>query len=426
MTRALLLTGALLLAGHTPLTAQAERVVLIQGATVVPVVGAQVPGGDVLLRGERIEAVGRGLAVPPGATVIDGRGLFLYPGLINSGTQLGLQEIGSVPGGNDTRELGTFNPHNVILSAVNPHSELIPVTRVNGITTAMTAADGGLISGMAALIDLAGWTSDEMAVVPHLAMSVNYPRTAGGRFGQRATPEGGAEQVSRQLTELREYLTRAQTYAATRARMAAAGQKLPRMELEMEAMVPVIEGRLPVVIEVSTAAEIRGAIALADSFKLKPILAGANEGWAVADLLAERKIPVILGPLTSSPSDEDPYDMIYANPGVLAKAGVLVAFRTNDAAEARNLPYNAALAVAYGMDAEEAIRALTINPSRIWGVGDRLGSIEPGKVANLQLTTGDPLDVRTEVRQVFIRGVAIQMTDRHTELYQEFRARPRP
>lgn len=426
MTRTLLLAGALALAATLPAQAQADRVVVIRGATVVPVVGDRIPGGDVIIRGARIEAVGRGLQVPPGATVIDAQGLFLYPGLINSGTQLGLTEIGSVPGGNDTRELGTFNPHNVILSAINPHSELIPVTRVNGVTTAMTAADGGMISGIATLVDLAGWTADEMAVVPHLAMSINYPRVAGGRFGQRPSGQEGAAQVSRQVTQLKEYLTRAQQYAASRARVAAAGQTLPRMDLELEAMIPVVEGRMPVVLEVSTAAEIRSALELAEEFRLKPILAGVTEGWAVAELLAEKQVPVIVGPLTSSPSDDDPYDMIYANPGVLAKAGVAVAFRTNDASDARNLPYNAALATAYGMDPDAALRSLTIVPARIWGVADQLGSIEPGKIANLQLTTGDPLDVRTIVRQVFIRGMPIQMTDRHTELYEEFRARPKP
>jgi imidazolonepropionase-like amidohydrolase len=191
-------------------------------------------------------------------------------------------------------------------------------------------------------------------------------------------------------------------------------------------LVPVVEGRVPVVFEASSAAQIRGALAIADSFGLKPILAGATEAWALADTLAARKVPVIVGPTTSTPGDDDPYDMIYANPGVLARAGVSIAFRTNDASNVRNLPYEAALAVAYGLDADEALRSVTINPARIWGVADRLGSIEPGRIANLMVTTGDPLDVRTEVRHVFIRGMPIPMIDRHTELYEKFRARPKP
>ncbi len=405
-----------------------DRIVMIRGAHIVPVVGNEIPNGDVIIRGNLIESVGSGLTTPPGATVFDGQGLRLYPGLINSGTTLGLEEIGSVPGGTDTRELGNYNPHNLSLTAVNPHSELIPVTRVNGITSAVTGAGGGLVSGVMTLIDLNGWTTDEMAAVAHLAMRINYPRLPGGRFGggRRGGGPANPEAVNRQVRELKEYLGRAKTYDETRDRMEAAGETAPTMDLEMEAMRPVMDGRLPVLFEVTTAAQIRGALAIADSFGLKAILAGANEAWVLADSLASLDVPVILGPLTSTPSDDDPYDMIYANPGVLAKAGVRVAFRTNDAAESRNLPYNAALAVAYGMDPEEALRALTIDAATIWGAGDRLGSIEPGKVANLQLTTGDPLDVRTEVRQVFIRGVPIPMTDRHTDLYEEFRARPKP
>jgi imidazolonepropionase-like amidohydrolase len=403
-----------------------ERIVMIRGAHIVPVVGNEIPNGDVIIRGDLIESVGTGLTAPPGATVINGQGLRLYPGLINSGTTLGLEEIGSVPGGTDTRELGNYNPHNLSLTAVNPHSELIPVTRVNGITTAVTGAGGGVVSGVMTLIDLTGWTADEMAEVAHLAMRINYPRLPGGRFGRRGGGPANPDAVNRQVGELKEYLGRARTYDETRDRMEAAGETAPSMDIEMEAMRPVVDGRMPVLFEVTTAAQIRGALAIADSFGLKTILAGANEAWILADSLAQLGIPVVLGPLTSTPGDDDPYDMIYANPGVLAKAGVRVAFRSNDAAESRNLPYNAALAVAYGMDAQDALRALTINPATIWGVGDRLGSIEPGKVANLQLTTGDPLDVRTEVRQVFIRGVPIPMTDRHTELYEKFRTRPKP
>lgn len=411
----------------TPLAAQSP-VTVIRGATVIPVVGARIDGGDVVIRDDRIEAVGRNLAVPPGARVVDATGLFLYPGLIDSGSQLGLQEIGSVQGGTDTRELGNFNPHNLTLTAVNPHSESIPVTRVNGITSAITAASGGLISGSAALIDLAGWTPAEMAVVPRAAMVINYPRVGGGRFGGggRRGGQQDAGAVNRQVEQLTEYLTRAGDYADRKDRVTAAGGALDRVDLEMEAMIPVVRGELPVVFTASQAAQIRGALQIADRFSLRAIIAGGNEAWTLADTLAARKIPVLLDPLTSSPGDDDPYDMIYANPGVLARAGVPIAFTSGSVAEARNLPYNAALAIAYGLDADEALRAVTITPARIWGAGDRLGSIEPGKVANLQLTTGDPLDARTVIRQVWIRGEAISMTDRHTRLYEQFRARPKP
>jgi imidazolonepropionase-like amidohydrolase len=417
----------LALAASTPSSAQTpERVTVIRNATIVPVVGERVPNGTIVIRGGRIESVGREVPAPPGATVIDGSGLFVYPGLIDSGTELGLTEIGSVPGGNDTRELGDFNPHDISLTAVNPHSELIPVTRVNGITSAITAAGGGIISGYAGLIDLAGWTPQEMGIQPKAAMVITYPRVQRGRFGGGGRQgEEGASQLNQQVEKLTRYLREAKAYAERRARAQAAGTPLERPDLALEAMVPVMEGKVPVLVDAGTLGQIRGALALADSFGIKPIIRGGNEAWQLAEELATRKVPVIVGPTTETPTDEDPYDMVYANPAVLAKAGVLIAFQTASAADSRNLPYNAALSVAYGLDPDEALRALTINPARIWGVADKLGSLEPGKAANLIVTTGDPLDVRTQVRHVFVRGVDQPFNDRHTRLYEQFRARPR-
>jgi len=401
-----------------------EPVTVIRGATVVPVVGERIDGGDIVIRGGRIEAVGRNLTVPPGAVVLDAAGRFVYPGFIESGSQLGLTEIGSVPGGNDTRELGNYNPQDLSLTAVNPHSELIPVARVNGITTAITAAGGGMISGYAALIDLAGWTPDEMAVQPMAGLVVNYPRVIGSRFGRRGGGPENQEQVSRQVQELTDYFERGRRYLTVRRQLAERGEQPAHADLEMEALIPVLEGRVPVVFDANTAVQIGGALALADRFGLRAVIAGGTEAWALADTLAAKRVPVIVGPTTSTPRDDDPYDMIYANPGALAAAGVTIAFATGGASDVRNLPYNVALAIAYGLDPDEAIRAITINPARIWGVEDRLGSIEPGKVANLMIVSGDPLDVRTQVEHVFIRGVEVSGGDRHTELYTKFRQRP--
>jgi imidazolonepropionase-like amidohydrolase len=398
----------------------------ITNTTVVPVVGARISNGTVLIRDGRIAAVGANVSAPAGATVIDGRGLFVYPGLIDAGTRLGLVEIGSVPGGQDTQEIGQFNPQNDVLTAVNPHSEHIGITRANGITTLITSAQGGLIQGTAALIDLAGWTTDEMAARGQAAMVMTYPRVGGGggRFGGRGPggPQGGdaAAQQNRQVRELMDYLTNARAY---NARPAPA-----RQNLALAALGPALRGEMPVIFDVETESQIRGALALADSFGLKPILRGAADAWMLADTLAARKVPVIVGPMVRTPSGDAPYDAIYAAPGVLARAGVEIAFQTDDGGEgnSRNLPYNAALATAYGLDPEVALQALTINPARMFGVADRLGSIETGKIANLFVTNGDPLDVRTQVKHVFIRGELQPWDDRHTKLYEKFRARPRP
>ena len=409
-------------------TRNQQSAILIRNATIVPVTGARIQNGSIVLRGDRIEAVGPNISAPADARVIDGTGLFVYPGMIDGGTQLGLTEIGSVPGGEDTEEIGDFNPHNVALTAVNPHSELIPVTRVNGVTTVITAAEGGLISGQAGLMDLVGWTPAEMAVRRQVAMVVSYPSLGGGGGGGfRGSQQSDAErreELDRRTRSLRSYFADAKAYAEMKGRVGTAGG-VRKLNQAMEAMTPIMRGEMPVIFDVTTVDQIRGVLALADTFGIKVVLRGAREAWRLADSLAMRKIPVIVGPLTSVPGAEDPYDMTYANPGVLARAGVKIAFQTSDAANSRNLAYNAALAVAYGLDADAALRALTINAAEIFGVSDRYGSLAPGKVANVVVTTGDPMDVRSVVRHLFIRGQTVPLDDRHTRLYEQFRARPK-
>jgi imidazolonepropionase-like amidohydrolase len=414
-----------------PLPAQTQMpTYVIRGGTVVPVVGAQIPNGTVVIQNGKIQAVGANVQAPQGATVIDATGLFVYPGMIDAGTELGLVEIGSVPGAVDTREIGDFNPQDVALTAVNAHSELIPVARVNGVTTVITSATGALMSGSAALVDLWGWTPDEMAIKPRAAQVMSYPSAGGGGrggggFGNRP-PGDAAEAVSRQVRALRDFFADARSYADVKAKNSANTPNALHVNQAMEALIPVLRGEVPVIFDVNSVEQIRGVFALADTFKLKVIIRGARDAWRVADTLAARGIPVIVGPTTQAPGPEDPYDALYAQPGVLAKAGVKIAFQTSGASDVRNLPYNAALATAYGLDMNEAIKALTINPAQIFGVADRLGSLEPGKVANVIVTTGNPLDVRSNVKHLFIRGQAIPLTDRHTELYEQFRARPKP
>jgi imidazolonepropionase-like amidohydrolase len=397
----------------------------IRDVTIVPVTGPRIEHGTVVIRGGRIAAAGADAAPQPGDSVLDGSGLFVYPGLIDAGTRLGLTEIGSVSGGEDQQELGDFNPQDAALTAANPHSEVIPVTRSNGVTTAVTSPRGGLVSGQAALINLLGWTPQEMAVRAPAAMVMTYPRTGGGGRFRRAQESQG-DQTNRQVLALKEFLGTAKAFADIKARLAAGAPGSQTTNLGMEAMVPVMRGEVPVIFDVETAEQIRGVLALADSFGLKVILRGAHEAWRLADTLAARHIPVIVGPTTVGVGPDEPYDEIFANPGVLARAGVTIAFQTNDAHDSRNLPYNAALAEAYGLPADDALKALTINPARIFGVADRLGSIEPGKEATLIVTDGDPLDARCGPKYVFIRGELVPFNDRHTRLYEEFRARPKP
>jgi len=424
---ALLCIAASSLAAQTAAPGHASRGWVIRDATIVPVSGPRIERGTVVIRDGRIEAVGAAAAAQPGDSVIDATGLFVYPGMIDAGTRLGLTEISSVAGGEDQQELGEFNPQDAALTAVNPNSELIPVTRTNGVTTAITSPRGGLVSGQAALIDLLGWTPQEMAIRAPAAMVMTYPRTGGGgRFARPVGQTDPREQISRQIRALKAFLGDAKAYAEIKARLAAGAPGAQPTNLAMEAMLPVMRGDVPALFDVETAEQIRGVLALADTFGIRVILRGAHEAWRLADTLAARHIPVIVGPTTTDVGPDEPYDEIYANPGVLAKAGVTIAFQTNNAHESRDLPYNAALAEAYGLAPDAALRAVTLNPAEIFGVGDRLGSIERGKVANLLVTDGDPLDARHGPRYVFIRGQPIPFNDRHTRLYEEFRTRPKP
>ena len=425
MWQAPIVAALAILAAGSEVDAQ-TRAVVIRNATLVPVTAPRIERGTIILRNGRIEALGTNLAAPSDATIVDGTGLFVYPGLIDAGTNLGLTEIGSVPGGEDTREIGDFNPQNVVLTAVNAHSELIPVTRVDGVTTAITSAEGGLVSGAAALIDLAGWTPTEMAVVARAALVVNFPSAGPQGFGgfggggQQRSASDRREAMNRQVRQLYQFFEDARAYADVHARTTGL-----KADHKFEALIPFVRGELPVIVDAASADQIRGAIAFADSLKLKIIIRGARDGWQVADTLAARKIPVIVGPLTQAPGNDEPYDLVYANPGVLAGAGVQLAFQSSDASNSRTLPYHAALATAYGMNPDEALRAVTINPARMFGVADKYGSLEVGKVANVFVATGDPLDVRTHVKHVYIRGESIPFSDRHTMLYEKFRARPK-
>ncbi len=395
---------------------------LIQGGTVVPRPGERIENGSVLIREGRIAAVGTAVQASADAVVIDATGRFVYPGMIDSRTPLGLYEIGMIRATVDTQEQGDFSPQLRTISSVNPHSELIPVTRVNGITSAITVPLGGIITGQAALIQLDGWTWEEMMVQAPVAVVLQYPRAPRSPFAM-PTPEqerAAQERVERQVRELRDYLRQAREYA----RIRAGGEG--RVDTGLEAMRPVLAGEVPVFAIADSREQIEGALALADTFGLRLIIGGGEEAWKVRELLAQRNIPVVLGSILSTPALDAPYDAIYAQPAVLHRAGVSFAFSTGEAANSRNLPYHAAMAVAYGLPAEAAWRALTLAPAEIWGVADRLGSLEVGKSADLFIATGDPLDVRTRVEQVFIAGKRIPMDDRHTRLYERFRARPRP
>ena len=405
----------------------------IRNARIVTVSGADIENGTVVIRDGKIEAVGTNVNVPAGAQSIDGRGLSVYPGMIDAGTNMGLVEVPQGANGTvDTSEVGEFNPNAKAIIAVNPHSAHIAVTRVEGITNTLTAPTGGLISGQAALINLLGTAPKEMAVVPQFALVINYPRVGfgGGGFGGFAqAPPNLAETLTaneRQVEQIRKMLRDAEAYG--RAQEAYEKDKtLPRPDhsVVLEPLVPYVRGERPVIFRADREAEIRGAIKFAEEMKLKAIILGGNDAWRVASLLKEKNVPVILTGIFSLPSREDDnYDVLYENAAKLQQAGVRFAISTGDAGpEVRNLAQYAGMAAAYGLSKADAVKAVTLYPAQILNVGDRLGSIEPGKMANLVVTDGDLLEIRTRIRYLFIDGRPVVLSSRHTELNDAFKNR---
>jgi imidazolonepropionase-like amidohydrolase len=406
----------------------------IRNARIVTVSGPDIENGTVVIRDGKIEAVGATVNVPAGAQTIDGHGLSVYPGMIDAGTNMGLVEVPQGANGTvDLAETGDLNPNAKAIIAVNPHSAHIAVTRVEGITNTLTAPEGGLISGQAALINLLGTSSKEMAVVPYAALVINYPRIAGGGGGgfgvQQQQPANLTETLeanAREVDRIRKMLRDAEAYG--RAQDAyTKDRSLPRPDrnVVLESLVPYVRGEQPVIFRAEREAEIRGAIRFAEEMKLKPIILGGNDAWKVASLLKEKNVPVILTGVFSLPLREDDfYDTLYENPAKLQQAGVRFCISTGDAgAEVRNLPLYAGMAAAYGLSKDDALKSVTLYPAQIMNVADRLGSIGVGKMANLVVTDGDLLEIRTHIRYLFIDGRPVVLTSRHTELNDAFKNR---
>ncbi len=401
------------------------QVYAIRGGTIYTVSGDAIESGTVLIQGGLITAVGANVSVPAGAVVYEAAGLQVYPGLFDAISRLGLTEIGQVTVTSDMNELGEYNPHLVAATAIHPASEIIPVTRANGITHAVAAPTGGSggIGGQGSLIHLDGWTVEEMLIEPSVGMVLNWPSLGGGRgFRRRGPPQPFAERKERhdkQVAQLESWLEASRHYAGA---MASGSQ--PRRDLRLEALGRVASGELPFLVMANSDRDITEALEFAERNNVRIIIAGGRDAWKVADLLAEKQVPVILATTQALPSGEDDgYDQAYANPGQLYEAGVKFGFATFGASNSRTLPYEAAMAVPYGLPWEEALKAVTINSAEILGVGDRLGTIETGKIGNVIITTGDPLNIQTEVRFVFINGQPIDLQNKHQSLYERYRAR---
>lgn len=376
--------------------------------------------GDILLKDGIIADIGTNLSEPQHSKVVDCTSKHIYPGMIDGGSRVGLSEVSSISVTNDFSELGDFIPHMKALTAVNPNAVAIPVTRINGVTTVFAKPSGGTFPGTGALIDLFGYSPEQMTTgAEHIVM--NFPST--GRRGRwdRRTDDDIKKDADKALKNINDVWESVTQYHKMDSLAKAENQKWLNNNPQMEALLPVFRGQVPILIEVNSKGDIESALEWVADKKLKVVLTGVSEGWRLADKIAKAKIAVITGPVLAVPGrDNDRYDASYANAGKMSKAGVKVAIRTDGSENTRNLPFNAGFAAAYGLGIDEALKAVTIYPAEIFGVADKYGSLEKNKVANLFVSTGDPFETKTQIEHLFIKGWKIPMESRHTLLYDEF------
>ena len=419
--RALGLLGALLLlaAGRTGAGEPPPEPVLFRSIRVLTVSGPILGSADVLFREGRIARVGAGGTLDTaGVRVVPGEGLTLLPGLIDSRTNVGLAEIWQVASTVDVNEsTSPSTPELLVADAIHPGSAVIPVTRAGGVTTVLVApGESNVLAGRSALVHLTGGTLARMLVRSpagmHATLGEAPKRTYGPRHVMPMSRMGEAAVLREKLVAAQEYRASWERYRRKEERFREGGgegdespPEPPKKDLAMEALLPVLRGELPLVVSAHRASDIDLALRIADEFAIRLVLDHATEGWKLAGEIARRGVPVLVGPISTQPSSMQTLGARYDNAAILEKAGVLIAIETGSTHNARNLPFEAGLAVAHGLPWDAALRAVTLNPARIFGVEDRLGSIEEGKEATAIVIEGtDPFQPLHRVRRVFIRG----------------------
>lgn len=390
----------------------------IMGGTVHPVSGPPIPRGTVLVVDAKIAAVGADVRPPSGTPTIDARGKHVYPGLIDAYTQIGLSEIGQMAATVDQTEMGDLNPNARAAVAVNPDSEFIPVTRLNGVTAAVSAPTGGVLSGQGCVVALDGYTWEEMCLATSIGLFVSLPDPPTNPTDDL---DDRRREYDRRLKELERFVDDARRYDRARN----AGAEGARDE-RLEAMGPVLAGRRPVFVVANSAVAIKAALHWCERHSLQMVLVGGAQAAEVAPLLRERGVPVVYTGSYGFPlASERGYDYAFAAPARLKEAGVRFCIATGGNMDSRNLAFHAGRAAAYGLSRSDALRAVTLSAAEVLGLGHRLGSIDVGKDAHLLVTDGDPLDVRTQVLRVVIAGRSVPMESKQTRLADRYGSRPR-
>jgi imidazolonepropionase-like amidohydrolase len=418
--------------------------VVLRGGKLLTVSHGTIENGVVVIENGKIAAVGAASSVniPKDARVIDVTGMTVYPGLIDSETQLGLTEISEEDSTNDLVETSEeIMPHMHVYDAFHLESALIPVTRLNGVTNAIVApANRDTLPGQDSFVQLAGRSAEDALLVRDVAMPLNFSgeQRRNGSWQTRKFPStrmGLAAQLRQAFLDAQDYERRwaeydkkKADYEKTKNDAAKPADKEkkkdppspPKRDLKLEALLPYLQGKKTVVLAAEEANDLQTAVGLAREFNLKFVLNHISHSQSVLDYVASLKVPVIVGPIYEDPKPEERFDAVYSLPAQLSKRGVKIAFASFDAHNSRNLPYQAGFATAFGLPYDEALKAITLNAAEIWGVADKLGSLDVGKTANVVVANGDPLDMKTDVKQVFIDGQEIPMSSRQTRLRDQY------
>jgi imidazolonepropionase-like amidohydrolase len=416
-------------------SSQPAPAIALRGGKLLTITRGVIENGTLVMQDGKITAAGpaSSVSIPRGARVIDATGMTIYPGLIDSETHIGLLEIDQDKATNDTVETSDeIMPHMHVYDAFHAESEVIPVTRYNGVTNAIVVpASKDSVPGQDTFVQLDGRSAEEMLLVRDIALAVNFiPDVRRNESFETAkfpmTRMGVAAQLRQAFLDAQDYVRKWRDYEEKKGKKPGDNsdkdkkEEPPKTDLKLAALVPYVEGKKPVVLAAEQPSDVQVALRLAREFNLKIVLNRLVHAGAILDQVAAAKVPVIVGPIYDTPKEDARYDEVFKLPAELQQRGVKIAFASYDTHQSRNLPYAAGYAVAYGLPYEEALKAITLNPAEIWGIADRYGSLDVGKIANVVVANGDPLDVKTDVKQVFIAGREVPMENRQTKLRDQY------
>ncbi|MEO0263457.1 MAG: amidohydrolase family protein [candidate division WOR-3 bacterium] len=401
-----------------------QRPIALVGGKIYTITKGIIENGIVIFENGKIKAVGKDIKIPENAEIINIQGKNVYPGLIDANSLIGLVEISTIKVTQDIREAGEFNPNIKPEVAINMESEIIPVTRANGVLISLVVPQGGIISGSSALIELDGWTWEDALLKAPVGIHLFWPSLKPFSYYFEVLPKKSKEELEKEykdkILKIKKFFEESKAYLKLKE-----SGKFYKKDERYEAMIPVLKKEIPLFIHADELKQIKDAIDFALNENLKIILVGGYDAWKVSDILKEKNIPVIITGIHVLPRRKwEGYDEPFTLPYKLYKSQVKFCIANSGNAfstmNARNLPYKAANAIPFGLPEEEALKSITLYPAQILGIDERLGSIEEGKDATLIVTDGNILEIKTNILMAFIRGKKIDLSNKHKILYEKY------